>query len=363
MDTDRKKAIDEALKQIEKFAGKGSIMRLGDEEVHEFKDIIPTGSLALDKALGIGGIPKGRITEIFGAEGSGKTTLALHILANAQKQGGVGAFIDVEHALDPFYAKNLGVDTVNLLISQPDTGEQALEIAEILTRSGGIDVIVVDSVAALVPRAEIEGEVGDAFIGLQARLMSQALRKLTGVVSKSKVSIIFINQLRYKIGVMFGNPMTTPGGLALKFHSTIRLEMLGSAAIKKGEERVGSRMKVKVVKNKFAPPFKTAEFDMFFGKGISKESELIDIASENDIIDKSGAWFSYKGEKLGQGKENTLELLLQRPKLAAEIEKEVRKFLKLAPVEIEKEVKKAVKPDLSEIGKEVKKTLKLESAD
>lgn len=327
MEKEKQKAIDEALKQIEKFAGKGAIMRMGEEGAREFKDVIPTGSIALDKALGIGGIPRGRITEIFGHEGSGKTTLALHILANAQKQGGVAAFIDVEHALDPFYAKNLGVDTDNLLISQPDTGEQALEIAEILTRSGGVDAIVVDSVAALVPRAEIEGDIGDSFIGLQARLMSQALRKLTGVVSKSNVCTIFINQVRYKIGIMFGNPLTTPGGLALKFHASMRLDIVSASPIKRGEEKIGNHIKIRVVKNKFAPPFRDAEFDVMYGKGISKEGELIDIGADKNIIEKAGAWFSYKGEKIGQGKENAVEFLLQHPAIANEIEKEIRKNL------------------------------------
>jgi recombination protein RecA len=325
----RRKAIDDSLKAIEKFAGKGAIMMLGDTDSEPFKDVIPTGSLALDKALGIGGVPKGRIIEIFGDEGSGKTTLALNILANVQKMDGVGAFIDVEHALDPNYAKNIGVDTDGLIISQPDSGEQALEICETLAKGGGIDLIIVDSVAALVPRAEIEGEVGDAFIGLQARMMSQALRKLTGIASKCNVCVVFINQLRYKIGVMFGNPKTTPGGLALKFHASVRMEVYAGEAIKEGDVKIGSRTRVKVVKNKMAPPFNEAIFTNYFGKGINHEEELVDLGVANGIIEKSGAWYSYKGEKISQGKEAAMKYLVEKPEVRKEVETEIKKALKL----------------------------------
>lgn len=329
MEKGKENAISEALKQIEKTIGKGAIMRLGEKEVTAFKDVIPSGSISLDAAIGIGGIPRGRIIEIFGQESSGKTTLALHMLAEAQKQGGVGAFIDAEHALDPFYAKNIGVDTDNLLISQPDAGEEALEIAEILTRSGAVDIIIIDSVAALVPRAEIDGEMGESHMGLQARLMSQALRKLTGVVSKSRVCIIFINQMRYKIGVMFGNPLTTPGGLALKFHSSIRLSIQGVTAIKKGEVKIGNHVTVRVIKNKFAPPFRDAEFDILYGKGISKEGELIDLGVKHNIIEKTGAWLAYKSKKLAMGRENAIDFLMQNPELATELHKEIKNTLGL----------------------------------
>ncbi len=330
MEEAREHAINEALKQIEKTFGKGAVMRLGQKEVQTFKDVISTGSIALDLALGIGGVPRGRITEIFGPEASGKTTLGLHILAEAQKKGGVVAFIDVEHAFDPSYAKNLGVDTDNLLISQPDTGEEALEITETLTRSGAVDAIVIDSVAALVPRAEVEGEMGDSHMGLQARLMSQALRKLTGAVSKTKVCIVFMNQIRYKIGIFFGNPMTTPGGLALKFHTTIRLNIRSASIIKKGEQPIGSHLKVRVVKNKLAPPFRDAEFDIIYGKGISKEGELLDIGAQHNLVEKSGTWFSYKGEKIGQGKDNASNFLIEHPDISTELEKAVRKAIGLS---------------------------------
>ena len=326
MEETRQKAINEALRQIEKSFGKGSIMRLGEKNIEVSKDAISTGSLSLDAALGTGGMPRGRVAEIFGPESSGKTTLGLHILAEAQKQGGVGAFIDVEHALDPTYAKNLGVDTDNLLISQPDAGEDALEIVETLTRSGAVDVIIIDSVAALVPKAEIEGEMGESHMGLQARLMSQALRKLTGVVSKSRTCAIFINQMRYKIGVMFGNPMTTPGGLALKFHASIRLSITSVTPIKKGEERIGNHIKLRVVKNKLAPPFREAEFDILYGKGISREGEILDLAVKHNLVEKSGAWYSYKGEKIGQGKEGTVDFLAQNPDVTSKLEKEVREI-------------------------------------
>ncbi|MCK4352049.1 recombinase RecA [candidate division WOR-3 bacterium] len=323
-------AISEALKEIEKSFGKGSVMRLGEKKIEPLKDAIPTGSLSLDAALCIGGIPRGRIIEIFGPEASGKTTLGLHILAEAQKRGGVGAFIDAEHALDPVYAKNLGVDTDNLLISQPDSGEEALEIAETLTRSGAIDVIVIDSVAALVPRAEIEGEMGESHMGLRARLMSQALRKLTSVVSKSRTCTIFINQIRYKIGVVFGNPMTTPGGLALKFHSSIRLDIRSVIKIKRGDEIIGTHIKVRVVKNKLAPPFKDAEFDIIFGKGISRTGDIFDLGVKHSLIEKSGTWFSYKGEKLAQGRENAINYFANHPDMISNLEKEVRKEVGLS---------------------------------
>ncbi|HID93410.1 MAG TPA: recombinase RecA, partial [bacterium (Candidatus Stahlbacteria)] len=324
---ERKKAIEDALKQIEKNFGKGAIMRLGEREVRISPDTIPTGSLSLDAALGIGGLPRGRIIEVFGPEASGKTTIALHMIAEAQKKGGVAAFIDAEHALDPIYAKNLGVDVDNLLISQPDTAEQALEIAETLTRSGAVDIIVVDSVAALVPRAEIEGEMGDSHVGLQARLMSQALRKLTGVLSKSKTCAVFVNQLRYKIGVMFGSPMTTPGGLALKFHASVRIDIKHVSPIKKGDETIGNRVRVRVVKNKLAAPFKDAEFDIMYGEGISREGDILDLGVKHNIIKKSGAFFSYDNQNIGQGRENAKTFLKEHPDIREKIEKEVRKAL------------------------------------
>ncbi|MCI0494081.1 recombinase RecA, partial [candidate division KSB1 bacterium] len=321
------KALELALTQIDKQFGKGSIMRLGDDRLQERIKVIPTGSISLDAALGIGGIPRGRIIEIFGPESSGKTTLALHIIAEAQKLGGLAAFIDAEHALDAYYSKNLGVDTENLLISQPDTGEQALEITETLVRSGAIDVIVIDSVAALVPRAEIEGEMGDAQMGLQARLMSQAMRKLSGAISKSNTCVIFINQIREKIGVMFGSPETTTGGRALKFYASIRLDIRRTASIKDRENVIGNRTKVKVVKNKVAPPFREAEFDIMYGTGISSEGDIIDVAVDNNIIEKSGTWFSYGEERLGQGRENVKRFLLENPDMFKEIEIKVRKAL------------------------------------
>jgi recombination protein RecA len=332
MQDEKKRSLDLAVQQIEKAFGKGSIMRLGEKEVRWEEDTISTGSIALDLALGIGGIPRGRVVEVYGPEASGKTTLGLHMIAEAQRKGGIAAFIDAEHALDPIYAKNLGVDVDNLLISQPDTGEQALEIAETLARSGATDIIVIDSVAALVPRAEIEGEMGDTHVGLQARLMSQALRKLTAVLSKSKTAAIFINQERMKIGVMFGNPMTTPGGLALKFHSTIRLDIRRSSPIKSGEQKIGNHVTVRVVKNKLAPPFRDAEFDILFGKGISKEGELIDIGVKEGIISKSGTWFSYGNDRLGQGKENAVEYLSTHIEMRDEIEKKVRDKIGLVRV-------------------------------
>ena len=320
---EKKKALEMALGQIEKQFGKGAVMKLGDFTAMNV-EAIPTGALSLDIALGIGGIPKGRIIEVFGPESSGKTTLALHVVAEAQKMGGEAAFIDAEHALDPVYAKHLGVDIDNLIVSQPDTGEQALEIAEALVRSGAIDVIVVDSVAALVPKAEIDGDMGDSHIGLQARLMSQALRKLAGAINKSKSIIIFINQLREKVGVMFGNPETTPGGRALKFYSSIRLDIRKIENIKQEGEVVGNRARVKVIKNKVAPPFREAEFDIVYGKGISKEGNVLDLAVNLDLIEKSGSWFSYNGNRIGQGRENVKQYLLENPKIMEELEKKIR---------------------------------------
>jgi len=331
--TDKLKAAETALTQIERQFGKGSIMRLGAKEFAAVS-AISTGSIGVDAALGVGGVPRGRIVEIFGPESSGKTTLSLHIIAEAQKTGGLAAFIDAEHALDAEYAKKLGVDIDNLLVSQPDSGEQALEIAEVLVRSAAIDVIVIDSVAALVPRAELEGEMGDHQMGLQARLMSQALRKLTGVVSKSKTCLIFINQIREKIGVMFGNPETTTGGRALKFYSSVRLDIRRTSQIKEGEEVVGSRVKVKVVKNKVAAPFRAAEFDVGYGEGISKTGELLDIGIENKIIEKSGSWFSYGDARLGQGRENAKLFIRENSDLSNEIEQKVRKFLGIGGPEL-----------------------------
>jgi recombination protein RecA len=320
---DRQAALEQALKQIEKQFGKGSIMRLGEQTDRQISTV-SSGSLALDIALGVGGYPRGRIIEIYGPESSGKTTVALHAIAEVQKQGGQAAFIDAEHALDPVYAEKLGVNIDELLLSQPDTGEQALEIAEALVRSGAVDIIVIDSVAALVPKAEIEGEMGDAHVGLQARLMSQALRKLSGAINKSKTIAIFINQIREKVGVMFGNPETTPGGRALKFYASVRLEVRRAEQIKQGNDMVGNKTKIKVVKNKVAPPFKTADVDIMYGEGISKEGEIIDMASELDIIQKSGSWYSYKDERLGQGRENAKQFLKENPHIMDEIAREIR---------------------------------------
>jgi len=326
---ERTKALDVALSQIEKQFGKGSIMRLGQKGAIQPVDSIPTGAISLDLALGIGGMPRGRVVEIFGPESSGKTTLALQLIAEAQKLGGMAAFVDAEHALDAGYAQKLGVDLDNLLVSQPDNGEQALEIVEVLVRSGGVDVVVVDSVAALVPRAEIEGEMGEAQMGLQARLMSQALRKLTGVVSKSKTSLVFINQLREKIGVMFGSPETTTGGRALKFYASVRLDIRRIASIKDGDVVVGGRVRVKVVKNKVAPPFREAEFDILYGEGISKQGDLLDLAVDRKIVEKSGTWFSFGGERLGQGRENAKQFLKDNPSIFKTMEAQVRKELGL----------------------------------
>lgn len=324
---DKAKALDNAINQIEKEFGKGSIMKLGEAASKMNIEVIPTGSLAIDLALGVGGVPRGRVVEIYGPESSGKTTVALHMIAQAQKMGGFAAFIDAEHALDPIYAKKLGVDVENLLISQPDNGEQALEIADALVRSGAIDIIVIDSVAALVPKAEIEGEMGDSHVGLQARLMSQALRKLTGIISKSRTTAVFINQIREKVGVMFGNPETTTGGRALKFYSTIRMEVRRVESIKQGNEIIGNRTRVKVVKNKVAPPFKQADFDIMYGEGISREGSIIDIGTQLNILTKSGTWYSYGEHRLGQGRENVKEFLKTNLQIANEIEIKIRESI------------------------------------
>ncbi len=325
MDNEEKqKALDVAISQIEKTYGKGSIMRLGDSAAAMNVETVPTGSLSLDLALGVGGLPKGRVIEIYGPESSGKTTLALHVVAEVQRHGGIAGFIDAEHALDPVYAKNIGVDIDNLYISQPDNGEQALEITETMVRSGAVDIVIVDSVAALVPKAEIDGEMGDSHVGLQARLMSQALRKLTAVISKTNCIVIFINQLREKVGVMYGNPETTTGGRALKFYSSVRLDIRRTETLKQGGDMVGNHVRVKVVKNKVAPPFKEAEFDIMFGQGISREGDILDLAAKEGIIDKSGAWYSYKGQKIGQGRENAKQYLKDNPAVCDEVDELVR---------------------------------------
>jgi len=331
-DKDRRQALELALSQIERQFGKGAVMKLGAAGALEETSVIPTGALSVDLALGIGGLPRGRITEIYGPESSGKTTLALHVIAEAQRQGGYAAFIDAEHALDAQYTKRLGVNIDELLISQPDTGEQALEIAEHLVRSGAIDVIVVDSVAALVPKAELDGEMGDSLPGLQARLMSQALRKLTAAISRSGTAVVFINQMREKIGVMFGNPETTPGGRALKFYASVRLDIRRLDAIKQGTESIGVRTKVKIVKNKLAPPFRDAEFDMIYGEGISREGNVLDLAVDQGIVEKSGTWFSYRDQRIGQGRDNARKFLKENPKVMAEVETAVRHALGLKPV-------------------------------
>ena len=325
MDRDEKlKALDAALTQIEKAYGKGSVMKLGDSGANMNIETVPTGSLSLDIALGLGGVPRGRIIEVYGPESSGKTTVALHMVAEVQKRGGIAGFIDAEHALDPVYAKNIGVDIDNLYISQPDNGEQALEITETMVRSGAVDIVIVDSVAALVPKAEIDGEMGDSHVGLQARLMSQALRKLTAIISKSNCIVIFINQLREKVGVMFGNPETTTGGRALKFYASVRMDVRRIETLKQGGEMVGNRVRIKVVKNKIAPPFKEAEFDIMFGKGISKEGDILDLAAKENIVEKSGAWYAYNGSKIGQGRENAKNFLQANQELCQEIEAKVR---------------------------------------
>lgn len=332
---DKLKALDAAIAQIEKQYGQGSIMKLGDSRANMNVETVPTGSLSLDIALGMGGVPKGRIVEIYGPESSGKTTVALHMVAEVQKRGGIAGFIDAEHALDPVYAKNIGVDIDNLYISQPDSGEQALEITETMVRSGAVDIVIVDSVAALVPKAEIDGDMGDSHVGLQARLMSQALRKLTSVISKSNCIVIFINQLREKVGVMFGNPETTTGGRALKFYSSIRMDVRRIESLKQGGEVVGNRTRIKVVKNKIAPPFREAEFDIMFGQGISKEGDVLDLAANFGIVNKSGAWYAYNGEKIGQGRENAKIYLKENPAVCEEIESKVRAQFKKDEIEEE----------------------------
>ncbi len=346
---DRKKALDAAIAQIEKQYGKGAVMKLGDPSASMDVETVPTGSLSLDIALGLGGIPKGRIIEVYGPESSGKTTLTLHMIAEQQRRGGVAGFIDAEHALDPVYAKNIGVDIDNLYISQPDSGEQALEIAETMVRSGAIDIVVIDSVAALVPKAEIDGDMGDSHVGLQARLMSQALRKLTAVISKSNCTVVFINQLREKVGIMFGNPETTTGGRALKFYSSVRLDVRRVESIKQNGEIIGNHTRVKVVKNKIAPPFKEAEFDIMFGKGISYVSEVLDLAAKVDIVNKSGAWYNYGGDKIGQGRENAKTFLETHPDLLFEIDQKVREHYGLDPAGARKAEKaKEVSPAAAE---------------
>ena len=355
---DKMKALDAALTQIEKAYGKGSVMKLGDSNVNMNIETVPTGSLSLDLALGLGGVPRGRVVEIYGPESSGKTTVALHMVAEVQKRGGIAGFIDAEHALDPVYAKNIGVDVDNLYISQPDNGEQALEITEMMVRSGAVDIVIVDSVAALVPKAEIDGEMGDSHVGLQARLMSQALRKLTGIISKSNCVVIFINQLREKVGVMFGNPETTTGGRALKFYSSVRMDVRRIETLKQGGEMIGNRVRIKIVKNKIAPPFKEAEFDIMFGKGISREGDILDLAAKEGIVEKSGAWYAYQGSKIGQGRENAKNFLAANPQVRDEIEQKVREKFNLGTEA--KEEKSAAKP-----AKESKssKAVKEEKAD
>ena len=342
------KALDAALAQIEKQFGKGSVMKLGDSGANMNIETVPTGSLSLDIALGLGGVPKGRVVEIYGPESSGKTTVALHMVAEVQKRGGIAGFIDAEHALDPVYARNIGVDIDNLYISQPDNGEQALEITETMVRSGAVDIIIVDSVAALVPKAEIDGDMGDSHVGLQARLMSQALRKLTGIISKSNCTVIFINQLREKVGIMFGNPETTTGGRALKFYSSIRMDVRRIESLKQGGEVIGNRTRVKVVKNKIAPPFKEAEFDIMFGKGISREGDVLDLAANINVINKSGAWYAYEGSKIGQGRENAKVYLREHPEIMKEVDHKVREHYGLIPSE------EAAQPENKTAGKPVK---------
>ena len=340
MDKEEKlKALDAALTQIEKAYGKGSVMKLGESGVNMNIETVPTGSISLDIALGLGGVPKGRIIEVYGPESSGKTTVALHMVAEVQKRGGIAGFIDAEHALDPVYAKNIGVDIDNLYISQPDCGEQALEITETMVRSGAVDIVIVDSVAALVPKAEIDGDMGDSHVGLQARLMSQALRKLTSVISKSNCVVIFINQLREKVGVMFGNPETTTGGRALKFYSSVRMDVRRIEALKQGGEVVGNRTRVKIVKNKVAPPFREAEFDIMFGQGISREGDILDLAADKGVVNKSGAWYAYNGDKIGQGRENAKQYLKENPLICEEIEAKVREMLNVDGTEESEETK------------------------
>lgn len=345
---DKKKALDAAISKLEKDFGKGTVMKLGDPAAQVSVETIPTGSLSLDLALGLGGVPKGRVVEIYGPESSGKTTVALHMIAEVQKRGGIAGFVDAEHALDPAYAKNIGVDIDELYISQPDSGDQALEITETMVRSGAMDIIVVDSVAALVPRQEIEGDMGDSHVGLQARLMSQALRKLTPVISKSNCLVVFINQLREKVGVMFGNPETTTGGRALKFYASIRMDVRRIETLKQGGEMVGNRTRVKIVKNKIAPPFKEAEFDIMFGKGISKEGDILDLAANIEVINKSGAWYAYNGDKIGQGRENSKTYLSEHPELMIELEKKIRDHYQLVAEEKKEKEKKTEKKIVKE---------------
>ena len=355
---EKQKALEAALGQIEKHYGKGSVMKLGESGANMQVETVPTGSLSLDIALGVGGVPKGRIIEIYGPESSGKTTVALHMVAEVQKRGGIAGFIDAEHALDPVYAKNIGVDIDNLYISQPDNGEQALEITETMVRSGAVDIVIVDSVAALVPKAEIDGDMGDSHVGLQARLMSQALRKLTAVISKSNCVVIFINQLREKVGVMFGNPETTTGGRALKFYSSIRMDVRRVETLKQGGEMVGNHTRIKVVKNKVAPPFKQAEFDIMFGTGISKEGDILDLAAECGIVNKSGAWYAYNGDKIGQGRENAKAYLTSHPEVMEELDRKVRQHYHL--IEGEEEVKES---DLKLTPKEEQMELSIEGEE
>ena len=360
---DKLKALDAALGQIEKQFGKGSVMKLGDSSLHMNVETVPTGSLSLDIALGLGGIPRGRVVEVYGPESSGKTTVALHMVAEVQKRGGIAGFIDAEHALDPVYARHIGVDVDNLYISQPDNGEQALEITETMVRSGAVDIVIVDSVAALVPRAEIEGDMGDSHVGLQARLMSQALRKLTAVISKSNCIVIFINQLREKVGVMFGNPETTTGGRALKFYSSIRLDVRRIEALKQGGEIVGNRTRIKVVKNKIAPPFKEAEFDIMFGQGISKAGDILDLAANLGIINKSGAWYAYKDRKIGQGRENAKQYLKENPEVAEEVEAKVREHYGLTEGKTEEESSKDTKEKKADAKASTAKAPDLKAAE
>ena len=347
---DKLKALDAAIAQIERQYGKGSVMKLGDNSANMNVETVPTGSLSLDIALGLGGLPKGRIIEIYGPESSGKTTVALHCVAEVQKRGGIAGFIDAEHALDPVYAKNIGVDIDNLYISQPDCGEQALEITETMVRSGAVDIVIVDSVAALVPKAEIDGDMGDSHVGLQARLMSQALRKLTGVISKSNCIVIFINQLREKVGVMFGNPETTTGGRALKFYSSVRMDVRRIESLKQGGEVIGNRVRIKVVKNKIAPPFREAEFDIMFGKGISREGDILDLAAKENIVEKSGAWYAYEGSKIGQGRENAKNFLAANPEICLEIENKVRVKYGLSEDTMVPEASKEAPTELPPVG-------------
>lgn len=345
---DKKKALDAAIAKLEKDFGKGTVMKLGDPKAQVHVETIPTGSLSLDLALGLGGVPRGRVVEVYGPESSGKTTVALHMIAEVQKRGGIAGFIDAEHALDPVYAKNIGVDIDELYISQPDSGDQALEIAETMVRSGAMDIIVIDSVAALVPRQEIEGDMGDSHVGLQARLMSQALRKLTPVISKSNCVVIFINQLREKVGVMFGNPETTTGGRALKFYASVRMDVRRTETLKQGGEIVGNHVRVKIVKNKIAPPFKEAEFDIMFGEGISREGDILDLAANTGVVNKSGAWYAYEGDKIGQGRENAKQFLKQNPEICHEIEERVREGFGLDSTETDGEKAEQVKKEKTE---------------